>query len=304
VDWYLHLSSHPLNAVRLLDGDPAQVAVWTSWQHIHFYTQHNGIFWGSLHVFPPAEADFQSEGWRSFVETLRAPNGAYLPVVDTGQTVVYTANDGRLRLYRGLDHRLALDMDGQVVILDRDGAAPIVALGFDRELGTVGALDADRILHIYQQHVYVGAYFLTEDLNTDTAVVLLPEASGIILVADTHSIGVLDMAGQAQHTATLPFMLGTVACSPDGSQIVVSDAASDMLHVYDAHLNLARQGDAFSLVRQTTQLQLLATLPSPGTPSQALDITDEGTLALALDGILCLTHVAELPFLPQPRTLF
>jgi hypothetical protein len=304
VNWHLELSHRPLFAVQLLDGEPVQVAAWVSTRKVHFYAAENGAFYGDLSVAEPANRDMQSEAWRAFLETLRAPNGAYLPVVDTGQRVIHTSADGRLRVYREPDDRLLLDVDGRQTALVREGNAPLVAVGLDRDLGTLGALSADGLLHIYQQHVYVGAFAVEVQLDGAIPKVLLPGATGTVVVIDTAAIQTMDMGGQVQRRLAAPAAVESVACSPDGSQIVVGDREQGIMRLYDVELTLMRQRATLDVLARTAQLQLFdALLPPDGTP-ETVDVANDGTLAFALTGILCLTHIDELTALPQPRAFF
>ncbi|MBN1201157.1 MAG: hypothetical protein JXJ20_04810 [Anaerolineae bacterium] len=302
--WRLHLSDQPIQAVQLLGGDPRQIAVWPSAHEVCFYAESNGALYTCLRVSPPIASSFNSETWRAFVETLRAPNGVYLPVVDTGSLVIHTSKDGRLRLYQGYDGRLTLDMDGHQTRLEHRTDTPLAAVALDRELGTIGALGTDGVLHIYQQHMAIGAYPVAEDGDLTAPVLLLPDVADQIVVADAARIQALDLNGQLQHTLPASSTVGAVACSPDGSWIIAADRDTGMIRLYDAQLTLLRQRAARDLLAEAEPVQLFAALPAPGMAPGALDVADDGTLLFSLGGMLCLTHVNELTKLPRPRALF
>ncbi|NDJ75011.1 MAG: hypothetical protein GYB65_02020, partial [Chloroflexi bacterium] len=155
--WRIDLSDVALWAVYLLPGNPDQLVAWPSHTTARCYAQHSGAHYTDLNViygdgFRPGNDD-----WRAFLQTLRTPGGAYLPVVDTGNVVIHPSTDGRLRVYQTRDDRLFLELDGQEMLLPRDGSPSLAVVALDRELGSVCALGTDGLLHIYQQHVYIGA---------------------------------------------------------------------------------------------------------------------------------------------------
>ncbi|MBN2304739.1 MAG: hypothetical protein JXQ72_09695 [Anaerolineae bacterium] len=300
--WWLHLAQYPLPAVYMLGGSPAQVAAWMSGQEVQFYGARDGALYSRLDVVPPTDVDRTSLAWRAFLETLRAPNGAYLPVVPTGDLTIYTSYDGRLRLYWARDHRLTLDVDGVQTTLARAGDALLVAVGLDRELGTVVCLDSDNRLHFYQQQVHVGAHAMPDGWDSLSAAIQVPDAGGVAYVSDSASIVAVDMAGQVLHKQALTSGGGPVGCSPDGSYLVISEQG--LIRVYNAQLQPLRQAAAHDLLARAEQLQLLAEAPIPDAVPQAVAIGDDGILVFALDGIVCQSYLRELAALPQPRTLF
>ncbi|NLX08900.1 MAG: hypothetical protein GXY36_04535 [Chloroflexi bacterium] len=302
--WLLDLADRAIHAIQLLDGDPPQVAVWTDRHVVSFYDQVAGTFCGSLSTAWAAEAEPEQAARRAFLETLRAPNGAYLPVVDTGRAVIHTSRDGRLHLLQYDERRLVLEMDGYRGVLARDGAAPLVATALDRELGTVAALSADGQLHIYQQHVYVGAFPVEVRLDGSPVHLFLPDGSGTVCLADSASLRVLDLGGTVQQTAALATPAGVVCWMPDGAWVVTGEPEQGMIRLYDAQLTLARQGSAERLLDRANLVQLFVMMPDPGAQLTAIALANDGTLAFALGGLLCVTQAAELVPQPQPRPLF
>jgi hypothetical protein len=297
--WRLDLSDDPLAAVQVLDGNPVQIGAAADPHTMQFYAAATGAHYGTLHT--DTQLQPEDSAWQSFLETLRAPNGAYLPVADTGQYRVYSTYDGRLHLCWRRGGSLLVDMDGQRTTLPRNGDAPVVAAGLDREFGMVAVLDDAGRLHIYQQSVYVGAFALDPRPHGHPAV-MLPDAAGLVLVADANWLQVVGAGGDLQRKLALPAAFGRATCSPDGSQIVISDHTT--LHVYTAELTLVRQGALLEVLERAQPVQLLGGLPLPDVPPEVIAVGNDGTLVFAVTGVLCVSHVDTLPALPQPRPLF
>ena len=300
--WWLDIADDPPYAVQWLEGDPELIAVWGTLHEVRFYAQTNGAEYGRLAVTPSVTPN--DMGWREFLDTLRAPNGAYLPVVEAANLVIYTSHDGRLRVYQEGDKSLILDLDGHLAVLDRSGHAAFVTVGLDRELGTLGAVDADKRLHIYQQHVYVGAFPVKMHGDPSDWNVLLPDWSDTVLVATIGNVQRFDMAGQLVGSLELPAAIRSAAVSPDGRWIVTADRDQPVLRVYESELHLICQENAWTLWSDTPQVQLLAAAPFMDAQPGSLAVGRDGTLVFSLGGGLCVTHMDRLTPIPQPRTLF
>ncbi|MBN1680423.1 MAG: hypothetical protein JW966_09020 [Anaerolineae bacterium] len=304
MSWHLHITDHPLFAVQLLYGQMSQIAAWTSSQDVLIYDQITGALLEKRHILYNGDTFPQTDGWRAFAHTLSAPNGAFFPSVTVGHTHVFASNDGRLFLYHDKNHDLYLDVDGQVALLTRDDDGPLAAVSLDRELGTAAALSTNGRLHIYQQHIYIGACDVAVEFEPITPVVLLPETSGELVVVDGVKAQVLDSAGKVRCHHPLPAVPGAVACSPDGSLLAIGDRDHTIIRIYDADLNLIRQNRADDLFQRAVPLQLLADIPAPDAPVNQIAIDDDGTFALSIDGGFCLTHVDYFYSLPRTRPLF
>lgn len=301
-DWRLDVCDHPVHDVQLVGGDPPLVAVWLTDQSVQFYDVQHGAFYGMLDVMPAPNGDPGGETWRSFLDTLRAPNGAFFPVVNARQTAIHTSRDGRVHLYHHRDRGLTLGIDGDLFPLEHGGNS-MLAAALDRELATVGGLSADNRLHVYQQHVYLGAYDIDAAFDGAVPVVLLPDAAGLVIIATASALMACDTAGQVQERQRLPFTVGAASCSPDGNLIALVDREQGMIRVYDAGLRLTHQQHALEVLEHAAPLQLLAGLPVADAVPEALGIDDDGRLVFAVDGIVCRTHLDALTPLPQPRSL-
>lgn len=298
--WRLDLGGDWPYIVRLVEGNPLQLAVWLSDRDIDFFAVSTGAYYGRLAVsteFRPG-----ADGWRVYLEQLMAPNGAYLPVAWADQIGVYTSYDGRLRLYHVRGHDLVLDMDGRQTTLPCDGGAPIVAAGLDRELGTVAAVSDDGRLHLYQQGVYVGSYAV--EINSRPVVKLaVPDGADYVAIIEEGQIQIITIGGRIrQRLLDLP-PINAAACSPSGEILVTVDQDSGMLRVYDETLRLVAQEAALDVLVRAPSLQLPDTAPWPELAPHTLDVDDSGKLVFAMEGMLCVTRVDEIAPVPQPRTL-
>lgn len=297
MDWSLRLSDTPLHIVQLLDGDPPLLCAWTTRDIVYFYAQDDGAYYGGLDI-SNAPDDQRGAAWRDYLEGLRAPNGAYLPLVDLGHTVVLTSRDGRLRLYQR-EHQLTLDVDRQQTVLELEEDAALLSVELDRELGTIGALGNNDRLHVYQQYLYLGAYPVEHGAKK----IYVPDESGSVVVVSEQRIQIFDTAGHVQRTVET--INSTSACTPDGSRMLTADQEQGLLKVYNANLRLLRQQSSHTLLKWSTPIddwmENVAFLP---TSPESLALSNAGRLAFALGGLLCCTHLNRMAALPQPRILF
>ena len=304
VGWWLNLADHPVRVVQLLDGDPVQVAAWLSDDHVHFYAAQTGALYESRAVKLPVLVDVHEESWHTFLDLLRAPNHAFLPSFDTDHTQVYTSYDGRLRLYALPSEGLMLDVDRRQIALGFNSGAEVVALGMDRDFGSLAALTDDGQLHIFQQQVYVGAFGIENDWADELPFgVFLPDSAGVIVLVGETQIQVWDMAGQVLHRYHAPAAMRVATCSPDGERIVTGDRDQAIIRVYDAALIPLRQHSASDLLAQAAPVQLFGSPPSEDACLDSLAVLNDDTLVFALHGALCQTHLSALNELPQPRAL-
>jgi hypothetical protein len=302
--WWLKLADQPIRAVQLLAGDPVQVAAWLSSERVHFYAAHTGAFYESRRVTVPVPVDVREGRWQRFVDFMRAPNGARLPVYDVDHTQIHTSYDGRLRLYALQDAGLMLDVDRRLIALALAGEANVISLGLDREFGSIAALTDDGRLHIYQQQVYVGAFGIENEWADELPFgVFLPDSAGVVVLVGETQIQIWDMAGRALHRLAAPAPIGAAACSPDGERIVTGDRDQAVIRVYNGQLVPLRQGSAPDVLDRAVPVQLLAALPPNSARLDALAVMDDDLLVFALDGTLCQTSLREFDRLPQPRTL-
>lgn len=305
MSWQIDLADHPLHAVQIVDGHPRQVAAWLTRTAVRFYSVDNGAFYDTLTIDAPERATLDDDVWRSFVESVRAPRGDFLVPFAARDMTVLTSYDGRLRVYWDHQGPLLLDSDGQRgPLLCRDDT-PFIAVGLDRDLGTVAALSAANNLHFFQQHVYVGHYAL-EDAQPDGGLrrVFIPDAVGVALVVYENGAQIVDLSGRVRFRLAVPSAVGAAACSPGGNLLILGERDQSVVLVYDAELRLLHRGNLRDVLEQAQPLQLMPRTPGPEAALRGLAVDDDGVFAFALDGVMCCAHVEMLPDVPYPRPLF
>lgn len=303
MSWKLDLSSRPIHSLQIVDAAPRQLAVWLDAATVHFYAVENGALYGSLVIDSPGAFDPYSLAWREFVAGLRVPHGDFLPWVALGDVTVLTSYDGRLRLYIDRAHRLVLESEGLLEDLPCDDDAPILAAGLDRDLGTVAALSAAEQLHLYQQHVYVGQYALSDVPQTGLHAVYAPDAGGEAIVVFESGVRIVDLSGRVQYHTETSALIGSAACAPAGNLVVLGERDRALVRVYDSELRPLHQGSAHALLGAAHALQLMTREATPEASFDGLAVDNDGVLAFALDGVVCCSHVDLLPGLPYPNEL-
>lgn len=305
--WRLHLSTQPVAAVHFVeDGVRApQLAVWDSRHNVHFYDCKDGTPLGELRLAEQRlPGDLNEPDWREVVDTLRAPNGRFLPAVYLNRATILQSWDGRLRLYHQHEGGLILEIEGRHIALDREQDGRYLVVGLDRALGLSCAYSDQGLLSVFQQHVRVGTFEVPLALDMDARLNLaVPEAMGRMLLCDGEQLLMLDSAGRIQHRIRLHFTAGALAVSPDGQLVAVADIDDNLVRVYDGTLRPTHQKHAIDLMAEARQVQLLASLPGRKAGLSALDIANDGGIAFALGGVICVTQVRLLDELPQPQPL-
>jgi hypothetical protein len=299
--WRVHLSNRPLQRIDL--PGPAVVAAWPGPQQVYFFDRSTGVQFGERTLRPPDRNN--QERWQEFVGGLVVPTGAYLPYVRAGNTSIYISADGRMRLYHDGGADLALDIDGNTVSLDAGDAGEFVALDMDRFLGLVGALDERGRLHIFQQHIRVGTFDLGLKPQPDLRpAVAIAYGGGSIFVTDGECLLLLDAGGEIQGRLRPHYFIGRMACSPNGRLLVTGDIDTNVIRGYSGgDLTATHQRHAIDLMADATQLQLLADMPPTSAALAGLAAANDGTLAFALGGVLCIATIANMNALPRPQRL-
>lgn len=304
--WRLHLTNQAVQRLDILEGDPALLAAWSRRDRVAYYDLETGTPRGEVSLDFPAETDRSSEAWTAFAAELKAPNDAYLPVVRGPRFTVYITDDGRMRLYDDGDAALSLAEAGEDEIkLDMDGASGIAALALDRFLGLSAALDRDGKLHLFQQHIRVGAFDLDMKLEPDLRPALaISRGGGAIYVTEGRHIILTDSSGSVRKRIAAHYFVRQMTCSPDGRYLITGDMETGVIRVYDgAELIPTHQRFAIDLLAEATQIQLLADLPPPSVALSALTINNKGQLAFSLAGVICVADLSQMDELPRPQVL-
>lgn len=304
--WRLHLSNQAIGRLDLLPGEPALLAAWTRRDRVTFFDIATGVQVADYTLRFIDANDRQGEHWVTFVTGLAAPNKAHLPYVQVGQVEIHTSADGKLRLYRVNEANLYLEANGREIKLEADANTEFVAAALDRDLGTIAALDASGKLHIFQQHIRVGAFDIgLQSPDGWQPLIAISDGGQAIFISNGEKIVLTNSGGTVVKEMNVHYFMNAMVCSPDGKRLLTSDIESGVVRVYQGDdLLPTHQRHAIDLLMEATQVQLLADLPPLSVALSALALNDAGTLAFAISGVLCVTDVAELDVLPRPQPLF
>jgi WD40 repeat protein len=302
--WRVHLTNQAIRSLDILSGKPPLLAVWTHRERVAFFDLETGAPVEERVLKPGRAGERQSDRWREFVASLVAPNRVYLPVVHTPQAVIYATNDGQMRLYQVGDTDLFLDIEGKEIRLEASGVNCFLSVGLDRVLGLIAALDDKGKIHIFQQHISVGVFDLGLSLQPELpSAIVISHGGAAIFVSDGHQIVLTNSSGRVRKQLEVHYFVGKIACSPNGKMLATSDLESGVLRLYNGDLMATHQRHAFDLLADATQLQLLADLPPADVALTALAAGNDGVLAFAMAGVVCVTDMEHLDALPRPQRL-
>ena len=219
--WRIHLTNQAIQRLDILSGKPNLLAAWTLRDRATYFELETGIQVGEHQHQAVGRG---SDKWAEFAASLVAPNGAYLPFIRTAQANIYTSEDGRMRLFYSGDIDLTLETEGKEVPLEVKGTSNFRALAFDPFLGILAALDEKGKLHLYQQHIRVGAFDLKLKPDPDYPPGLaISEGGAAIFVASGRDIVLTDAGGKVKQSTSVHYFIGRLACSKDGKLLVTSD---------------------------------------------------------------------------------
>ncbi len=303
VGWLLELETGAVRDICLVAGDPPLIALHVADDALAFFALHTGAFygWGSL-PRPDARDPLDSLSV-ALLDALRAPNGAILPRVRLGAMTVLSAYDGRLHVIQSGEGTVTLVIDGERIDLLRDHAADVLAVDLDREMGTVGALAGDGVLHVFQQHVAVGSYAVGVARDGCRPTICLPDAAGVIVIGDTDGTRIFDTAGRMLAQANCPAGFCGAAVAPAGQWVIRYGGGHSAIRAYDAHLTAMRQGTGDDLRAASHSVQLFRVEAAAGEEIGALAVADEGVLAFVQGKTLCCASLSALASLPSEQVL-
>lgn len=303
--WRIHLTNQAIPALDILPGKSPLLAVWTQRDRVAYFDLETGASLGEQTHLLGSVDNRQHPRWGEFMTGLVAPNQAVLPVVNTPLGMVYLTGDGRMRVTQVRAAELFLEIDGKELQLDAGEAEAFLAVGLDRFLGLVAALDEAGKLHVYQQHIPVGVFDfgLTADENYEPNIAVA-FGGGALFVTDGRRIVLTDSSGKSRKQLDVHYFIRRIACSPNGRYLATSDAETGVLRVYaGADLTITHQRHAIDLVLAATQVQLLADIPPMGTALGPLAVDNQGHVTFAMSGVVCLTDLAQMDELPRPQPL-
>lgn len=303
--WRIHLTNQAIQTLHILNSRPSVLVAWTNPERVHFYDLQTGKLLREKQFTVPA-FQMESDPWQEFLGSLTGPDDrTYMPFCRVKRSNVYLTDDGKLRLYRLSDQELLLEVNAEVFRLPLQGAERVVAVDLDRALGMVAALDERCRLHLFQQNVRLGTFDLGLQADPDLRPrIVISRGGGSIFATDGHHIVHADSSGQVQKRIETHYYISRLACSPNGAIVVSSDIESGVLRIYQGtDLAISHQRFAIDLVAQATQIQLLADMPPIGTAISSMAVNNEGVLAFAMSGVVCVTDQSFMDELPRPRTL-
>jgi hypothetical protein len=247
----------------------------------------------------------QSDKWSEFAASLVAPNGAYLPLIRTAQATIYTTEDGRMRLFYMGGTNLTLEVEGKDLPLEIKAASDFSTLAFDRMMGVIAALDEKGKLHLYQQHIRVGAFDLKLKPDNDYPPLLaMADGGSAVFAAAGREIVLTDASGRVKKRVGIHYFVGRLVCSPDGKLLATCDTETGVIRIYDGEdLTPTHQRHAIDLLHNATQTQLIADFPPAAAAPGALAINNQGRMAFTISGVVCATALKQMDALPRPQPL-
>lgn len=306
MSWRLHLTNQAIPYLDILEGQPVLLGVWSRYDRVAFYELESGTSAGEMPLLVPRPESRADAEWQSFLADLKAPNGSFLSRLRAPQGNIYLTDDGRMRLVHAPGSTdLYLDDNGTEVKLPVSDAESFRAVALDRFLGLTAALDETGKLHLYQQHIRVGAFDLGINAQADTRLfIAISRGGNAIFVSDGSRLLVADSSGKVRRQIETHYFVGDMACSPDGRYLIASDGDTGVLRVYDGvNLALMYQRFAIDLLAKATQLQLMADLPPFMVGLSALNIGKRGEVVFAMSGIVCVSHIDDMDALPRAQPL-
>lgn len=304
--WRIHLANQAIQNLQILPTKPPILAAWTSKRRLHYYDLNRGLLLSERVLPSPPKVARTEDDWQSYVAQLTSPeNNVYLPYVRMRSTDMYSTDDGKLRLYRDANDRIAMETDGIEEELSIIGGERFISVDLDRALGTVVGLDESLKLHIYQQNIRVGAFELGLENDTDLRPnVVVSRGGGNIYATDGRSLVSADTSGTVLKKLDLHYYVGRMTCSPGGGMVITTDMESGVMRIYRGEtLTLTHQKFVIDLVTDATQIQLLADLPPTTTAISAIAAYNRGVIAFAMSGVICVTDVESLDEVPRPKAL-
>ncbi len=305
MSWRLHLTNQAIPHLDILEGNTVLLGAWSRYDRVAFYNLKSGIPAGETTLLVPRPESRADAEWQAFVADLKAPNGAFLPRLRAPQGDLYTTDDGRMRLMHPGGTDLYLDDNGTELKLDVVEAETFRVVAFDRFLGLTAALDERGWLHVYQQHIRVGAFDLGLRVEDDTRLfIAISRGGSAIYVSDGRLLLLTDSSGQVRRRVETHYFVGHMACAPQGRYVIASDGETGVLRVYDGDdLTLLYQRFAIDLLAKATQVQLMADLPPFMVGLSALNIGNRGDVVFAMSGIICASHIENMDALPRAQSL-
>lgn len=302
--WRLHLTDSPIRRLDILSGRPSILVGWMSAQRIAFLDLQNGAKRDERTLEPADTEDRHDEAWQTFVKSLTAPNGKFLPEVRTPKGIIYTTAEGDLRLYRLPAGELVLQTEDAETALPTktgDTTPRFTALGMDRVDGLIAALDTDAKLHLFRRHERLGVFETGLTLSDEfRPLLVVSKGSSAVFLSDGAQIAAFDMNGKCKQRVHLHYRLGAINCSTDGRRFVATDLDSNVIRLYSGgELNPTHQRYATDLLAESKRAQLLAGDLPVSAALGPVAINSKGVVAFALAGTICVTNLTKMKAMPK-----
>ncbi len=305
--WRVHLSDDAIFRLDILHGSPDVLCAWVSSDEATFFDMASGASLGTFFVPRPLGIVRGTDDWADYLEALCAPNGARLPYVRTPELAIHQTDDGQTRLYEdghGLFVADGTRTNGQEQEYALGTAEKsIVAVQMARETGNIAALDERGKLYLYEQQYLINEHELglmpQENLLPD---VVIDHIGDSVFASDGKHLLRTTADGTARQWLFryMPYPIGKIACSPSGVYYATTDPETGIIRVYSgARLDFTHQKFAVDLFASAKQVQLIADVPTQRLGVSALAITDDGTLAFALEGIVTVAHIQAMEKMPS-----
>jgi hypothetical protein len=300
--WRVHLTNQAIQRLDILPGKPPLLVAWTQRDRATYFDIESGVELGE-HLHKAVSR--QSDKWPEFAASLVAPNGAYLPLIRTAQATIYTTEDGRMRLFYMGGTNLTMEVEGKDLPLEIKAASDFSTIAFDRMMGVVATLDEKGKLHLYQQHIRVGAFDLKLKPDNDYPPLLaIADGGSAVFAAAGHEMILTDASGRVKKRLGIHYFVGRLVCSPDGKLLATCDTETGVIRIYDGEdLTPTYQRHAIDLLHNATQMQLIADFPPAAAAPAALAINNQGHLAFTISGVVCATALKQMDALPRPQPL-
>lgn len=297
--WRTTFDQPQLRSLDFMAGKPSVLAVWPTHDRVIFLDAQRGIRLGERGLSPPPTRG--GEPWHQFIQALVAPNQQFMPYVRVPGGGLWLSADGRMRVIQQPDG-LWLQMDGREERLTTPTDQSFTTLTLDRELGLIAALDREGKLHLYQQRLRIGSYDIGLNPELGRLRLVISQGGSALYASDGEQIVLVGSNGRVRKQLALHYEPGTLACSPDGKLLAVSEGEINMLRVYKGgDLTLSCQRFASDLLadakRATTEISITnPTLTALG----AMALSDRGGLAFALGGTVCVSSTERMSAPPRP----
>lgn len=284
----------------ILTGKPNLLAAWTAADRVSFMDLQYGTKIDDRIIELPSVDDRQSDAWLGFIETLTAPNKAFLPCVRTPVGMLLCAPDASLRLIHEGKAELFLVMSGRESKLELGRGTNLIAVNFEPVNGMIAALDSKAQIHLFQRQVKIGSFETGLTFEDDlTPVMAIPDGGAAIYVSDGRRLIVMENTGRIRRSVDLHYALGSLCCSPDGKLVATSDLESNVLRVYRGEdLAATHQRFAVDLLADAKRTQLMAGAISGSAAAGPLALNNKGALVFAMGGVICATNIAKMRSVP------